>query len=59
MNIQKINFLTAERLLDIQRNNIQMLHVDGNNEMYQGLYQKQLNYFKRQFFIAEDIVMMP
>lgn len=35
---------------------IQLLHVYENNEKYQGPYQKQLNYYKRQFFIAEDIV---
>jgi hypothetical protein len=33
-----------------------LLHVYANNDKYQVPYQKQLNYFKRQFFIAEDIV---
>jgi hypothetical protein len=33
-----------------------LLHVYANNDKYQVPSQKQLNYFKRQFFIAEDIV---
>lgn len=35
---------------------VQLLHVYENNEKYQGPYQTQINYYKRQFFIAEDIV---
>jgi hypothetical protein len=45
--------MTYKEIYDLH---IQLLHLYENNEKYQGPYQKQLNYFKRQFFIAEDIV---
>ncbi|OME08689.1 hypothetical protein BSK60_29645 [Paenibacillus odorifer] len=35
---------------------VKLLHVYENNEKYQSPYQTQINYYKRQFFIAEDIV---
>jgi len=45
--------VTYKEIYDLH---IQLLHVYENNEKYQGPYQTQINYFKRQFFIAEDIV---
>ncbi|CAH1057234.1 hypothetical protein PAECIP111894_03392 [Paenibacillus pseudetheri] len=45
--------MTYKEIYDLH---IQLLHVYENNEKHQGPYQKQIIYFKRQFFIAEDIV---
>ncbi len=45
--------MTYKEIYDLH---IKLLHVYENNEKYQGTYQKQLNYCKRQFFITEDIV---
>ncbi|OME71508.1 hypothetical protein BSK65_10735 [Paenibacillus odorifer] len=35
---------------------IQLLHIYEKNEKYQGAYQKKIDYYKRQFFLTEDIV---
>ncbi|MNO50093.1 hypothetical protein D3C76_404590 [compost metagenome] len=45
--------MTYKEIYDLH---IQLLHVYENSVKHQGLYQKQIIYFKRQFFIAEDIV---
>ncbi|OMC92046.1 hypothetical protein BJP46_09570 [Paenibacillus odorifer] len=44
------------RYKEIYDLHVQLLHVYENNEIYQGPYQTQINYYKRQFYIAEDIV---
>lgn len=32
------------------------LHTYEKYEKYQGQYQREINYFKRQFFLTEDVV---
>lgn len=41
---------------DVYDLHIQLLHIYEKNEKYQGAHQKKINYFKRQFFMTEDIV---
>lgn len=35
---------------------LQLLHIYEKNEMHQGVNQKQINYFKKQLLLTEDIV---
>lgn len=35
---------------------VQLLHTYEKHEKYQGQYQRDINYFKRQFFLTEDVV---
>ncbi|WP_336101222.1 hypothetical protein [Paenibacillus phytohabitans] len=44
---------TYKEIFDLH---VQLLRIYEKNENYQGPYQKQINYFKRQLFLTEDIV---
>ncbi|OKP97678.1 hypothetical protein A3849_14315 [Paenibacillus sp. P46E] len=35
---------------------VQLLHTYEKNEKHQGPYQRDIDYFKRQFFLTEDVV---
>ena len=35
---------------------VQLLHTYEKHEKHQGSYQREINYFKRQFFLTEDVV---
>lgn len=35
---------------------VQLLHTYEKNKHYQVQYQREVNYFKRQFFMTEDVV---
>lgn len=41
---------------DIYDLHIQLLQIYEKSEKYQGAYQKKINYYKKQFFMTEDIV---
>ncbi len=41
---------------DVYDLHVQLLHTYEKHEKHQGPYQREINYFRRQFFLTEDIV---